>query len=298
MSSPIVRVDRIRPSAATPPWGLSARLPMRGPRRGARSPRPGSPTTRARRPTSSRCRRWRELDDVGRERVDRDDALLDRGAGDVHCLCQLPDRRAGVDDVPLYVLHPLARSAAGRIALAGDGLVRPVLCDELRCLGRDCGEPSSQGRLGRHDVQAARSPANVLVTCTIVRQPLGISARSPSCGKNGKGPCAHPVARPFLRPTPDRGHPRPFWGSCPLGAYPRATCRPPAAIRGASSIAIIASTTSASHCVPRPSRRISIASRCAIAGRYGRLLIIAWKASATATTRASNGICSPLRPSG
>jgi exonuclease SbcC len=58
------------------------------------------------------------------------------------------------------------------------------------------------------------------------------------------------------------------------------------------------STIAASHCVPRPLRRIAAAWSALIAARYGWSLVIASKLSATAMTRAPKGMSSPCRPAG
>src|ERR1700746_212605 len=61
------------------------------------------------------------------------------------------------------------------------------------------------------------------------------------------------------------------------------------------SVAAKASTTSASHCVPRPRISSPRATSWSSAVRYGRFDVIASHASATAMIRAPSGICAPAR---
>jgi phosphoribosyl 1,2-cyclic phosphodiesterase len=65
-----------------------------------------------------------------------------------------------------------------------------------------------------------------------------------------------------------------------------------------SSTPISALTTRGSNCAPASARSSASATSSLIAGRYGRSLVIALKASQQATIRASKGISSAAAPSG
>jgi hypothetical protein len=59
-----------------------------------------------------------------------------------------------------------------------------------------------------------------------------------------------------------------------------------------------AATTPGSNCAPAQRRISSRASATLCAARYGRAFSKAWKAEATATTRAASGISRPLGAAG